>query len=81
MGMVYIMFRSIEKLIADNAKGYGPFKQEDIAKTEYYLTSPSDELDSIVKLGAKITLKDGTQYGNVIPIPWHMLKEFVKRYE
>jgi hypothetical protein len=59
-------------------------RDNDIESIDYYLTSPYEfgsELHGRVKLGAKVTLKNGEKYGNIIQIPFHTLVKLVDQYK
>ncbi len=53
-----------------------PFPSEEVLRDDYYLTLPNDT--GLVKLGQKITLKDGRKFGKIIPIPFNTLKSLVE---
>ena len=52
-----------------------PFEEEEIDRTDYYLTNPNNV--GVVKIGQRIILKDGTMYGKIIPIHLAELRRLI----
>ena len=61
----------------DGCQAHG-FTQDEIDRVDYYLTHPLPEHNYVVKLGVKLTLKNGESYGNVIAIPFDKLMDLVR---
>jgi len=65
-------------IVVDMEKEMYPFPIEEVDSNCYFLTARN--LDGIVKLAQRITLKNGKSYGKIIPIPFITLQSLLKEY-